>query len=1112
MFKLDKFLPKETKPRNMKHILSMAAMAAVLLTACQPTPQTETISKEPSLILLNRNVLERVKHEIARGDMELMPAYKQLIAVADTMLTAEPLSVTMKKQTPPSGDMHDYVSRGPYWWPNPDTADGLPYIRKDGLHNPEYYEFTDRLYMERTTDMVSKLSLAFYLSGEEKYARQAANLLRVWFVNPETRMNPNLNYAQQIPGICDGRGIGIIDSRCIAKMLDYVILLQASPCWTEADKTAFAQWIDDFTNWLLTSENGKSEAKEHNNHGTWYDFQVTAQALFLDKKNIAKKQIAESTRSRMDSQLEADGEQPFELARTRPWNYSTFNLLAFVQQAKMGERVGVNLWEHVTPKGATLRKAIEWYFPFLEGEKDFVKEEITGIHGTAPLAEVLMQTSRFDTALYSSQLENLAKFANDDFDLSTSILSLTLPVIAGPILSDADFFDALNLDYPGLEAVRQAVSDGNYGKAKTEWTAYLRGRTNVKWYFDWHDFAKAESRNPEFDSTEADKVANRYITVCAIPHQFGEGIDWSLNPTPNKYCEWTWQLGRHRQWQDLREGYWATGDERYAQAWANELRSWIIQSPLIDFEGSVDYSHWRTIETGIRTLYAWSDAFFGFLPSKAFDDELMFWMSKSLYEHAIHIRRHHKKNNWFTMEMNGLFHICMLMPEFKQSATWADYAITKMYEDQQIQFYPDGAQVELTPHYHGVSVTNYFEMASIAQLNDYTIPADFLNGMEAAHQCYMNIYMPDGCMPSVNDSGWGDNSGLSEKAFKRKSEIYYARDSGNDDIRTYLGNIYKILPHRKDFLYVATQGAEGTYPTFTSTWMPWAGWYVMRSGWGPKDLYAFYEVGPYSAAHSHEDKLSLIIHAFGSRLLTEAGTYSYDTSDMRKYVLSGRAHNVSRVDGKDQNRAALQGNDLVKHSRQPMPNRWVATDEFDFGEGWYDEGFGAKNDSTVTQYRALAFIGKKYWLLIDVFTPTDMVEHEYQTWFHLNQTTAQTMQQPFGASTGNADAPNLSVLPLRADAPRMEIITGQTEPELIGWVSNKPCATPTFTRRQAGQCVEPYLLLPTPAGEALPVKAVEMENNTLRIDFEDGTTDVVTFTLEGNAIKTMQLNGKTVVE
>jgi len=1089
-------------------------MAVFLFTSCQPATQvgTESLREEPPLILLNRNVLERVKHEVARGNAEQMPAYGQLIAVADTMLTATPLSVTMKKQNPPSGDKHDYVSRDPYWWPDPDTADGLPYICKEGLHNPECHEFTDRLYMERTTDMVSKLSLAFYLSDEEKYAQQAANLLRVWFINPETRMNPHLNYARQIPGICEGQGTGIIDTRCIAQMLDYVILLQASPSWTESDKTAFAQWIDDYTSWLLTSENGQSEAKEHNNHGTWYDFQVTAQALFLNKKDIARKQITQSTRSRMDSQLETDGEQPFEIAGTCPWTCSTYNLLAFVLQAKMGERVGVNLWEYVTPRGATLRKAIEWYFPFLNGEKAFVKEEMTDIRETAPLAEVLMLTSRFDTEMYSKQLEDLVKFTNDKFNLSTSTLSLTMPVIAGPVLSDADFFNALNLDYPGLANVKQAVSEGNYSEAITAWTVYLRNRTNVKWYFDWHDFAKPESRNLEFDSTDADKVASRYITVCGTPYQFGEEIDWSLNPTDNKYCEWTWQLGRHRQWQDLREGYWATGDERYAQAWANELRSWIIQSPLIDFEGSAEYSHWRTIEAGIRTLYAWSDAFFGFLPSKAFDDELMFWMSKSLYEHATHIRRYHKKNNWFAMEMNGLFHICMLMPEFKQSASWANYAITKMYEDQQIQFYPDGAQIELAPHYHGVSVTNYFEMASIAQLNNYAIPADFLNGMEAAHQCYMNIYMPDGCMPSVNDSDWGDNNGLSEKDFKRKSEIYYARDSGNDDIRTYLGNISKILPHRTDFLYVATQGAQGTYPAFTSTWMPWAGWYIMRSGWGAKDLYAFYEVGPHSAGHSHEDKLSVILHAYGSRLLTEAGLYAYDTSDMRGYVVSSRAHNVTRVDGMDQNRSALRDNDLIKHSRQPMANRWITNEEVDFGEGWYDEGFGAYNDSTVTQYRALAFIRKKYWLLIDVFTPTDATEHEYRTWFHLNQPTAQVNQQPFGVSTGNTEAPNLSICPLRTDAPHMEIITGQTEPELIGWVSNKPVATPTFTRRQAGQCIEPYLLFPTPVGEALPVKAVEMKENMLYIEFKDGTTDTIAFTLEGNAIKNLQVNGKTMVE
>ena len=212
--------------------------------------------------------LAKVKAQLAASDPSLQRALKNLVADADEALSAKPPSVVDKSQIPPSGDKHDYMSVAPYYWPDPAKSNGLPYIRHDGKVNPESrVDGYDHGRMSEMGNTVETLALAYYFTGKETYAAQAAKFLRVWFLDPATRMNPNLQFAQAVLGENTGRGTGILEGRHVAVAADAAELLAGSSAWTERDKTEFKAWQEKYLDWLLTSKNGRAESNSKNNNG-----------------------------------------------------------------------------------------------------------------------------------------------------------------------------------------------------------------------------------------------------------------------------------------------------------------------------------------------------------------------------------------------------------------------------------------------------------------------------------------------------------------------------------------------------------------------------------------------------------------------------------------------------------------------------------------------------------------------------------------------------------------------------------------------------------------------------------------------------------------------------
>jgi hypothetical protein len=365
---------------SMNRIKRLVLCLGVIFLCGTSTAQGTVTSREPSrsprVFLLDARRLQTTKERIRNGDKNAAQAMIKLELEAKKAINGGPFSVVSKLATPPSGDKHDYMSQAPYFWPNPDTPDHLPYIRRDGERNPEINKISDHQNMDRMVSAVDTLALAYFFSGNEAYAAKAAELARAWFVEPATRMNPNLEFAQFIPGVNTGRGIGLIETRGLTRVVDAIGLLAGSKAWNESDQRNLERWFSQFLQWMLESKHGRDEAAAKNNHGTYYDLQISSFALFVGKKDLAVRTLEAARTKRIAIQIEPDGRQPLELVRTKGWSYSVGNLDGLTLLATLGERVGVDLWNYRTSDGRSIRCALDYLVPFAFDEKRWPDQQI----------------------------------------------------------------------------------------------------------------------------------------------------------------------------------------------------------------------------------------------------------------------------------------------------------------------------------------------------------------------------------------------------------------------------------------------------------------------------------------------------------------------------------------------------------------------------------------------------------------------------------------------------------------------------------------------------------------------------------------------------------------
>lgn len=347
---------------------------------------------EPRYFGARPGALVATKARLAAGDAALRPALQALVESADKALQVAPPSVTQKTKLAPSGDRHDYMSTAPYFWPDPSQPGGLPYLRRDGKVNPESRTAaSDQARLESLGRTVETLALAYWFTGKSVYAAHAARCLRVWFLDPATRMNPHFNYSQGVPGLSAGRPAGMIEAGGLIDAADASGLLAGSSAWPEPEEAALRAWCGAFLDWMRTSKLGRAVDAGDNNQATMSDVRAVRFAFKAGRDDVARDILFAVGAKRIAVQIAPDGSQPHELTRTKSFSYSRLNLAGLVTLATLGDRVGADVWNFRTPDGRSLRAAIDSMAPYAKSPPDPWPHEQIAEVDSAGLAPIFRQ-------------------------------------------------------------------------------------------------------------------------------------------------------------------------------------------------------------------------------------------------------------------------------------------------------------------------------------------------------------------------------------------------------------------------------------------------------------------------------------------------------------------------------------------------------------------------------------------------------------------------------------------------------------------------------------------------------------------------------------------------
>ena len=294
---------------------------------------------------------------------------KEITELADIYLEEPPVTVTASKSERSAGGLNDFYSEGDYWWPDSLNPEG-PYIQKDGQSNPD--NFSDHRHaMVRLSEHTAVLTSAWLMTGDIKYAEKAVQHLEAWFVNPATRMNPHMLYAQAIWGRHTGRGIGLIDAYHLVEVARSAQILIQNGMIPEQMEVPLLDWFSEFQQWMTTHKYGIDEMNAKNNHGTTWVATAAAMASLTGNNELLQFCSNRFKTVLLPSQMDTDGSFPLELRRTKPYAYALFNMDAMSIVAQILSTPEDNLWAFETADGKSLKKGMEFIYPYIQNKDNW---------------------------------------------------------------------------------------------------------------------------------------------------------------------------------------------------------------------------------------------------------------------------------------------------------------------------------------------------------------------------------------------------------------------------------------------------------------------------------------------------------------------------------------------------------------------------------------------------------------------------------------------------------------------------------------------------------------------------------------------------------------------
>jgi hypothetical protein len=533
------------------------------------------------------------------------------------------------------------------------------------------------------------------------------------------------------------------------------------------------------------------------------------------------------------------------------------------------------------------------------------------------------------------------------------------------------------------------------------------------------------------------------------PHEadMGKDFNWTFNPIDPKSQgfsdEWTYcAISRTQFWEKLADAYWKTHNEKYAREWVAELEDFATKNPRLHSGGNTGNSMWRTLDASIRMSESWPDAYYHFLDSPSFSPAAQWTYLKMIRDHGIllenGLKPKDRTGNWVSSECYGLYTLAALFPELKDSERWKKIAETRMLGELNRMVPPDGFEAELTPNYHIVSLEGFLGVLELAKLNNVQISTDLQRKIISMYRALVMVMAQDGTVVPTNDSGVFNAIELAKQGLKLAPD--------------------PLLE------WAASRGARGT-GLRDSTMLPYAGFYAMRGGWKPNDLFLFFRAGPAGIGHEHEDMLEVVMRRWGRTLLLDPGNSLYDHSDFRRFIIGTDAHNTITVDGKWQHR----GTDKAPVLDQ-VKNPWVTTPLFDFTSGTYNAGYqksvyapdkeyqpqtwAGEPDHSVSHTRRVLYLRPYYALLLDTVDGTGL--HEIDSHFNIGAPSVRIDKKHQAAFSENQDGAQIALYPLERDNLNVRVIQGEHGAPDIKW----DVPTVEFSKKQEAPAIFATLLYP----------------------------------------------------